>query len=184
MFVRKCFTFRFERLPEKLANACAKKNNNICKRKEKISGCREIFGLEKTSNFRISLDLFELATIGTNFDLQTAGKALTGCTKMAPRYFGPFLAKRRLQMIGTLVFFLVRTLLSKMPQAQKSNGLRSEDFGGHCAAEIKRGTFFLSHSWLTCAECGGAEICWNVHSLRPKCLSAQGFNTVFKTFSR
>ena len=60
---------------------------------------------EITSNFRISLDLFELATFGTNYGLQTADKAIIGCTKVALRYFEPFPAKRRLQMIGTLVFF-------------------------------------------------------------------------------
>ena len=60
-----------------------------------------------------------------------------------------------------------------MPQAQKFNGLRSGDFGGHCAVEMKRGTTFLSHSWLTRADCGGAKSCWNVHDLRLKCLSAQ-----------
>ena len=86
-------------------------------------------------------------------------------------------------MIDTLVF-LVRILLSKMPQAQKSNGLRSGDIGGHCAVEVKRGTSFLSHSSLTRAECGGAKSYGNIHGLRLKCLSTQGFNTVFKTFSR
>ena len=39
--------------------------------------------LEITSNFRISLDLFELATFGINYGLQTADKAITGCTKVS-----------------------------------------------------------------------------------------------------
>ena len=110
--------------------------------------------LETTSNFRTSLDLFELANFGMNYGPHTADKAITGCTKVALPYFGPFPAKRRLKIINTLVFFRI---LSKMREAEKSNGLRSENFGGHCAVEMKRGTYFLSHSWLTHAECGGAE---------------------------
>ena len=94
-----------------------------------------------TSNFRISLDLFELANFSTNNDLQTADKAITS-TKVALRYFGPFPAKRRLEVIDTLVFFLVRTSLFKMLKAQKSNGLRSGDFAGHCAVKMKRGSSF------------------------------------------
>ena len=88
--------------------------------------------LKITSNFRISLDLFELATFRTNYGLQTAGKAITGCTKVPLRYFGPFLAKRRLEIIDTLVFFSENLTLQNVPGA-KSNGLRSGDFGGHCA---------------------------------------------------
>ena len=60
-----------------------------------------------------------------------------------------------------------------MPQAQKSNGLRSRDFDGHCAVEMKRVTSFLGHSGLTRAECGGAESCWNVHG--NVCLSLRHF---------
>ena len=89
-----------------------------------------------TSNFRISLVSFELATFDTNYGLQTAEKTITGCMKAALRYFGPFSAKRRLEMVDTLIFFLVRNLLSNLPQAQKSNALRYGDFGGHCAVEI------------------------------------------------
>ena len=54
--------------------------------------------LEKTSNFRINLDLFYLAIFGTNYGLQTADKA----TKVALRYFGPLPAKRRLEIIDNL----------------------------------------------------------------------------------
>ena len=61
--------------------------------------------LEKTSNFRISLDLFELATFGTNYGPQTADKAITGCKRVTLRYFGPFPAKRHFEMIDTLAFF-------------------------------------------------------------------------------
>ena len=87
-----------------------------------------------------------MATFGTNYGLQTADKAVTGCTKVALRFYGPLPVK---QMIDTLVFFSQKLTL-KIPQAQKSNALRSGDFGGHCAVEMKRGTSFLSHSWLTC----------------------------------
>ena len=41
--------------------------------------------LEITLNFRISLNLFELATFGTNYDVQTADKAIRGCMKVAER---------------------------------------------------------------------------------------------------
>ena len=34
--------------------------------------------LEMTSNFRISLDLIELVTFGTNYGLQTADKTISG----------------------------------------------------------------------------------------------------------
>ena len=61
--------------------------------------------LEITSNFRISLDFSELAAFGTNYGLQTVDRAITGCTKVALRYFGLFPAKRCLVIIHTLVFF-------------------------------------------------------------------------------
>ena len=83
-------------------------------------------------------------------------------------YFGPFPAKRCLEMIDTLVFLL--SYLSKMPQAQKSNGLRSGDFGGYYVVEMKRGTTFLSHS----------DSCWSATEK----LACLGINTVFKTFYR
>ena len=108
-------------------------------------------------------------------------------SKAARKWLCGILAHSRLSAVlrwSTLCYFLVRTLLSKMPQTQKSNGLRSEDFGGYCEVEMKRGTSILSHTWLTLANCGGAESYWNVHEMRPKCLSAQDFNTIFKTFSR
>ena len=37
--------------------------------------------LEISLNFRISLDLFELATFGRNYGLQAADKVITGCMK-------------------------------------------------------------------------------------------------------
>ena len=87
--------------------------------------------LKITSSFRISLDLFELATFGRNYGLQTANKATTGCTKVALRYFGQLPAKRHLKMIDTLVFFSENLILQNAP-TRKYNGLRSGDFGGHC----------------------------------------------------
>ena len=53
--------------------------------------------LEMNSNFRICLDLFELAILGTNYGFQMADKAITGCTKVNLRYFRPFPAKRVLR---------------------------------------------------------------------------------------
>ena len=60
--------------------------------------------LEITSNFRISLDLFELAIFGTNYGLKTADNTIIGCTKVALRYFGSFPAKRRRDMVDIFVF--------------------------------------------------------------------------------
>ena len=73
---------------------------------------------EIKSNFGISLDLFELATFDTNYGLQTADKAITGCTKVALRYFGLFLAKRRLKMIDTLLIFSENLTIQNVPGAK------------------------------------------------------------------
>ena len=62
--------------------------------------------LEITSNFRICLDLFKLASFGTNYGLQTADEEITNCTKVDLRYFGPFPALRCLEMIDTFIFFV------------------------------------------------------------------------------
>ena len=40
-------------------------------------------------NFRISLDLFELATFGTNYGLQTVNETVTRCPQVVLRYFVP-----------------------------------------------------------------------------------------------
>ena len=85
-----------------------------------------------TLNFRISLDLFQLATIGTNHGHQTAKKA----SQAARKWLCGVLA-RRLEMIYTLLFF------SENLTAQKSNGLRSGDFGGHCAVKKSVEPLFL-----------------------------------------
>ena len=74
--------------------------------------------LKITSNFVFSLDLFELDTFGRNYDLQTANKAITGCTKVALRYFGPIPAKRRIEIINTLVFFSENLTLQNTPGAK------------------------------------------------------------------
>ena len=63
------------------------------------------FMLEIKSNFRISLDLFELATFGMNYGLQTVNETVTRCPKVALRYFVPLSGKRFLEVIDTLVFF-------------------------------------------------------------------------------
>ena len=71
--------------------------------------------LKIKSNFRISLDLFQLATFGTNYGPQTADKAVTGSTKVALRYLGPFPAKRRLEMIDSLLYFSEHLTLQNIP---------------------------------------------------------------------
>ena len=73
--------------------------------------------LEIKTNFRISLDSFEMATFGTNYGLQTANETITRCPKVALRYFVTLAVKRFLELIDTLVF-LVPTLPSKIPKAQ------------------------------------------------------------------
>ena len=60
---------------------------------------------EIKSIFRISLDLFELATFGRNYGLQTVNKTVTRCPKVALRNFIPLAAKRFLEVIDTLVSF-------------------------------------------------------------------------------
>ena len=97
--------------------------------------------LKITSNLRIGLDLFEMINFGTNYGLQTADKAITGSTKVAVRFFGPFLSKRSLELIDTLVFFSGNLIL-KNGSGTKAQRLRYGDFGGHCAVEIKQGTSF------------------------------------------
>ena len=49
--------------------------------------------------------MFELVTFGTNYILQTANETVSHYLNVALRYFGPFLAKRLLEVIDTLVFF-------------------------------------------------------------------------------
>ena len=71
--------------------------------------------LEITLNFKNSLDLYELATFGTNYSLQTADKAITDCTKVALRYLSPFPVKHRLEMIDTLIFFNENLTLQNAP---------------------------------------------------------------------
>ena len=61
--------------------------------------------LEITSHFKISLDLFEMATFGTNYGLLTADKAIAGGTKVALPYFSPLQARCSLEIINTLIFF-------------------------------------------------------------------------------
>ena len=74
--------------------------------------------LEIISNLRISLDWFKLATFSTNYCLQTADKAITNCTKVALRYFGPFPVKRRFEMVDILVFFNENLTLQNAPGAK------------------------------------------------------------------
>ena len=77
--------------------------------------CKSKKMLEITS---IRLNLFELATFGTNYGLQMAGKAITGCTKVVLRYFVTFPAKHRLEMIDTLIFSSENLTLQNAPGAK------------------------------------------------------------------
>ena len=71
--------------------------------------------LAMKSNFRISLDLFELATFGTNYGLQSLKETVTRCPKVALRYFDPLAAKRFLEVIDTLVLFGVNLAFQNKP---------------------------------------------------------------------
>ena len=70
---------------------------------------------EIKSNFRISLDLFELATFGTNYGLQTVNETVTDCPKVTLRYFIPLAAKRFLEVIGPFVFFSANLAFQNTP---------------------------------------------------------------------
>ena len=76
-------------------------------------------------NFRISLDLFELATFDMNYGLQTANKTVTCCPKVALRYFVPLATKRILEVIDTLVFEC-QPCLPKYPRHSSSTDWHSE----------------------------------------------------------
>ena len=49
--------------------------------------------------------MFELATLGANYGLQTVNEIITLCPKVALRCFVALTAKRFLVVIDTLVFF-------------------------------------------------------------------------------
>lgn len=67
---------------------------------------------------------------------------------------------------------------------EKSMRLTSGEFETHCWAEMKSATLFFIHSLFRRALCDGAESCWNVYVLKPKCSRVQRFNALFKIFSR
>ena len=95
-----------------------------------------------------------------------------------------FHSRRSADFNASILRYFLVTLLFKMPQIEKFNGFAFGEFAGHCVEEMKCGTLFFSHFWLTSALWDGAESCWNVHGRRPKCLHAQGFNTASTTVSR
>ena len=70
---------------------------------------------EIKSNFRISLELFELATFDTNYGLQTVNETGTRCPKVALRCFVPLAAKPFLEVIDTLVFFSANLAFQNTP---------------------------------------------------------------------
>ena len=60
----------------------------------------------KKSYFRISLDLFQLVTFGTNYGLQTVNEIRHTLPEIGSAgYFVPLAAKRFLELIDSLVFF-------------------------------------------------------------------------------
>ena len=71
--------------------------------------------LEIKSNFRISLDLFELANFGTNYGFQTVNETVTRCPKVVLRFYDPLAAKRFLEVIDILVFFSANLALQNTP---------------------------------------------------------------------
>ena len=113
---------------------------------------------EIASNFRISLDLFELVTFGTNYGLQAANETVTRCPKVALRYFGPFPAKRLLEVIDTLVFFNANLAFQNTPDAMVQRICIRRFWWPLCAGN--EATFCI-HSWVACAES-----CRNVQRLR------------------
>ena len=78
------------------------------------------------SNFRISLDLFESATFGTNYGLQTVNETVTRCPKVALWYFVPLAAKHFLEVINTLVF--CQPCFPKYPRTNSPTDLHPEIF--------------------------------------------------------
>ena len=70
--------------------------------------------LEITSNFGINLDLFELATFGTNSGHQSSQTA----RKLFCGILIPFPTKRYLEIIHTLVFFSGNLTLPNAPGAK------------------------------------------------------------------
>ena len=67
------------------------------------------------SIFRVNLDLFELANIGTNYGLQKVNETVMRCPKVALRYFVPLAAKRFLEVIDSLVFFSANLAFQNSP---------------------------------------------------------------------
>lgn len=122
--------------------------------------------------------IFDMATFGINYSFETVNKCIVCCTNVGLWNALSFPAKYCLERV-CLWYLLVLTLAFKIPQIEKSNGFASEEFDSYWnAEEIKCGTLFCSHSWFARALWDSAESYWNVHGLRPKCLHAQGFNTV------
>ena len=115
----------------------------------------------KKSNFRISLDLFELATFGTNYGLQMVNETVTRCPKVALRYFVPLAAKRFLEVIDTLVFFSAHLAF------QNTQGTIVQQIG------IREELHFLT------------ILGWRVlRAMVLKCLHAQSFSALSSIFSR
>ena len=92
---------------------------------------------EIKSNFRISLDLFELTIFGTNYGIQTVNESSRRCPKVALRYFVPLAAKRFLELFDTVVFFSAKLAFQNSPGTQYCNGLASGQLcGGNEASHL------------------------------------------------
>ena len=57
----------------------------------------------------------QIGAFGTNYGLKTANETVTRCLNVALRYFGPFPAKRLLEVIDTLVFFSANLAFQNTP---------------------------------------------------------------------
>ena len=70
---------------------------------------------EIASNFKISLDLFELITFDTNDDLQTTNQTVTQCPNVALRILALSRRSACLLVIDTLVFFSANIAFQNTP---------------------------------------------------------------------
>ena len=135
--------------------------------------------MEIKSNFRISLDLFELATFGTNYGLQTVNETVTRCPKVALRYFVPLAAKRFLEVIDTLVFFSANLAFQNTP----GTIVQRIFWWPLCVGNEARNLIFLTIQWrvlsaMVLSPVGMSKVCGR-NFCRP-----QGFNAPYSIFSR
>jgi hypothetical protein len=97
-----------------------------------------------------------MATFGPNYGLETADESIASCPQVALRYFGPFPAKRCLEMIDTSVFFSTNLALQNDLERKVQRICIWRIWWPLYRGNDARNVFF-SHSWLTRALCDGAE---------------------------